>query len=293
VRVALTGAAGFIGQHLRRALEARGDTVIGSDLGDWNGLEGLDLRDGPSVSSWLCDARPDAVIHAGAISGAMLARDNPDLVLAVNARGTANILAGLERCAANRLVFLSSIAVYAARADRSPVPETSALGSASAYGRSKIEAEGLIHQAAGAGRLASAAVLRISSVYGPHRRTPYMIGELPRHAATGLPAEVTDERCNMRQFVHVDDATRAVLLALDRATEGFVPLNVSGGAYLSERAIVEMAAPLLPGLAWRIVEDKEPGDGAIGPLELSLAGRVIGYAPQIPIETGLKRLFAG
>jgi nucleoside-diphosphate-sugar epimerase len=293
VRVALTGAAGFIGQHLRQALEARGDTVIGSDIGDSAGLVAIDLRDADAVSRWLSDARPDAVIHAGAISGAMLARDDPDHVLAVNARGTANILAGMERCAANRLVFLSSIAVYAARKDRSPVPENSAPGSDSAYGRSKIAAEGVIQQAAVSGRLASAPVLRISSVYGPHRRTPYLIGELPRHAATGRPVDVTDERCNMRQFVHVEDAIHAVLLALDRAPEGFVPLNVTGGDYLSEQAIVEMAAPFLPGLTWRIVEYKEPGDGDIGPLDLSLTGRTIGYAPQVPIETGLRRLFAG
>jgi nucleoside-diphosphate-sugar epimerase len=95
----------------------------------------------------------------------------------------------------------------------------------------------------------------------------------------------------MRQFVHVDDAVRAVILALDRALDGFVPLNVTGGTYLSERAIAEMSAAHLPGLTWRVVEHKDAGDGEFGPLDLSQTQRLIGYAPEVPIEEGLARLF--
>ncbi len=292
MRVALTGAAGFIGRHVRPALEARGDAVAASDAGAWDGVEPVDLRDATSVRAWIAAARPEAVIHAGAISGAMVAEDDPALVHAVNADGTANVLAGMAAAGVRRLVFLSSIAVYAPRQDRAPVDETSPRGSGSAYGRSKIAAEDLIRDAVAGGRITSAATLRISSVYGPYRRTPYLIGELARHAAAATPADVTDERCNLRQFVHVDDAARAVLLALDRAPAGFAPVNVTGGAYLSEAAIARIAARYLPGLDWRVVAHKEAADGDFGPLDLWQAKALLGYVPQVTIEDGLARLFA-
>ena len=292
MRVALTGAAGFIGRQVRAALEARGDAVAASDIGDWNGVAQVDLRDATSVSAWIAAARPQAVIHAGAISGAMVAQDDPGLVHAVNVDGTANVLAGMAAAGVRRLVFLSSIAVYAPRQDRAPVDETSPRGSGSAYGRSKIAAEDLIGDAVAGGRITSAATLRISSAYGPRRRTPYLIGALPGHAATGLPVEVTDERCNLRQFVHVDDASRAVLLALDRAPAGFAAVNVTGGAYLGEEAIARIAARYLPGLDWRVVAHKEAADGDFGPLDLSRAKALLGYVPRVTIEEGLARLFA-
>ncbi len=72
-------------------------------------------------------------------------------MFAVNATGTGNVLAAMAACGASRLVFLSSIAVYAARPDRIPVAETFALGSDTAYGQSKIAAERLVLDAAGAG----------------------------------------------------------------------------------------------------------------------------------------------
>lgn len=261
--------------------------MLGSDLGSGPAVQSLDLRDRPAVGKWLEACQPDAVIHAGAISGAMVAGDNPDLITAVNVMGTANVLAAMTELGISRLVFLSSIAVYAPRSDRSPVDESSPLASSTSYGMSKIEAERLVRNAVFSGLLRGSCVLRLSSVYGAGRKTPYLISDLALCAAAGRPAQVTDETCNMRQFIHVDDCARSIVLALQRAGRGFECFNVTGGSYASELEIAQLAAAHLNDLTWQVVRGKEPGDGEFGPLDITRARDLLGYEPRVTLAQGL------
>lgn len=291
MRIALTGADGFVGRAVARVLTARGDVVAGSDLSPNAGVATVDLRDEVAVLKWLDACRPNALIHAGAISGAMVTGDDPAVTHAVNVFGTRNVVSAMRHCEVGHLVFLSSIAVYAPRADRRPVIEYDALGSSTAYGKSKIEAEHIVRTAVTEQAIDGAWALRLSSVYGAGRTTPYLMSDLARFATSGQRASVTDGRTNMRQFIHIDDAVRAVVMALDRACDGFQPVNVTGGTYLSELQIAEAASLFLPGLTWEVVTEKEVGDGAFGPLDIKQANSLLGYTPSVSLEQGLEKTF--
>lgn len=292
MKVVLTGAAGFVGRHVCPALRAAGHGVLGTDLPGamTDPTFALDLRDRTAVIDALGRWRPDLVIHAGAISGAMLAQDDPALMFDANVNGTLSVLEAMRRAGIPRLIHLSSNAVYRSRPDREPVDEDAALGSDEPYGASKVAAEALVAAYAAAAGI-DAWVLRISSIYGPGRQTPYLIAALTDAARSGQVLQVTDSRSNMRQFVHIDDVVSAVVAALGLPAQGCVALNLTGGDYLSELAIALLVQRHRPGLRFEVVADKgEHGDGRKGPLTLARAEARLGWRPTVPIERGLADL---
>jgi nucleoside-diphosphate-sugar epimerase len=241
----------------------------------------------------ITDVRPDVVVHAGALSGPMLARNQPAAMLDVNAGGTAAVLEGMSAAGARRLVHCSSIAVYRDRADRDPVVEDADVGSDDPYGASKIAAEAIVKTVA-AVRGIDAWIMRISSIYGPGRRTPDLIGALIAAGCQGLLVDVADERGGMRQLVHVEDVAAALLAATECPAGGTVPVNVSGGDYRSEAEIGQLVATRLPGLKLHVVaETAEAWDGRIGPLDITRASRLLNYRPRIALANGIAELIEG
>lgn len=295
MRIVLTGAGGFVGRHLVPRLERDGHHVIGTDLaadpaGHW---AALDLTDRTAVIAAIGAAAPDLVVHAGAISGPMLARGDPALMFDVNVAGTVSVVEAMRRAGVRRLVHFSSNAVYRDRPDRDPVPEAATLGRTDPYGASKVAAEAVVGCYAEAARI-DAWMLRISSIYGLGRVSPTILSALIAAGRSGGTVTVTDERSNMRQFVAVDDVVEAVAAAARVPAGGCVPVNVTGGEYLSEAAIAGFVRRHLPDLRFDVVADRgESGDGELGPLDLTRAADRLGYRPSVRIEDGLARLIAG
>ncbi|MBS7539173.1 NAD-dependent epimerase/dehydratase family protein [Ancylobacter lacus] len=289
-RIHLTGANGFIGRAVLAGLRAAGHEVSGSDLAADPDAVPLDLRDRAAVVALLAAQRPELVVHGGAISGAMLATDDPARMFDVNVAGTLNVAEAMRRAGVSRLVFLSSNAVYAPAPTRDPVGEDAPLGAADAYGASKLAAESVLRAYAESHGIATLA-LRISSVFGPGRVTPYLVSQTLEAARRGVPIEVTDARSNMRQFVHVQDVVRAVVRAVDAVRPGFTPVNITGGTYLSEEEVVRLllapvGVPPLTVIASRGRHD----DGAVGPLDLSRAAALLGYRPRVDLASALAEL---
>jgi GDP-4-dehydro-6-deoxy-D-mannose reductase len=133
-RVLITGEDGFVGRHLRSALEERGFDTIAS---------GADVRDAAAVAGELRAARPDAVAHLAAITSVADAWDREREVWDVNAIGTLNmVLAVAVHAPAARLLVASSAEVYGRIAeDEGPVDEQRVVSPISPYGRSKAAAE--------------------------------------------------------------------------------------------------------------------------------------------------------
>ncbi|WAC27703.1 NAD-dependent epimerase/dehydratase family protein [Ancylobacter sp. SL191] len=289
-RVHVTGANGFIGREVIARLREAGYAVTGSDLRASPDVRALDLRDRAAVVALMGELAPDIVMHGGAISGAMLATDDPALMFDVNVMGTLNIVEAMRRTGTARLVFLSSNAVYAEADTRDPVPEDAPCGAADAYGASKLAAESVLRAYAASFGIGVVA-LRISSVFGAERVTPYLISQTLDAVRNGAPIEVTDTRSNMRQFVHVSDAARAVCLAVAAVREGFTPVNITGGTYLSEEQVVRLLLAGLPAPALSVIADRgRHDDGRVGPLDISRAAALLGYAPSVDIAEALTAL---
>ena len=196
--VALTGATGFIGQHLLRSLSARGyrlrvllrrPTMIPDSCASV--LIG-DLAKPYNMSEAL--AGVDAVIHTAGIPHAMSGLPEDDYRL-LNTEATVHFARAAERARVKRFVFLSSIRAQAGSTADSVLTEDRTPEPTDAYGRSKLEAEkGL------AETNLDWAALRLALVYGPGAqgnvarliklaRSPYplpLAGLKARHSLLGL-----------------------------------------------------------------------------------------------------------
>lgn len=287
MRIAMTGGSGFIGLPLAARLRAAGHEVSASDARGAEGVIALDLRDRPGVERWIRAAKPEVVVALGAISGPMVAPQDPLLVFDVNVGGTLNLLEAVRTTGGGRVVFVSSIGVYADTGTTEPVPESARLGTIDPYSASKVAGEAVCEAYAASFGIAVTA-LRLSTVYGPGRVTPYIIADLIRSGRGGPEARVSGRRASMRQYVHVDDAVSAIVLACERPLSGFTPLNITGASFVAEAEIAQMVKRLLPGTRFTADPDQIGGEGDFGPLDIGAARRLLGYEPRVMLEEGLR-----
>jgi dTDP-L-rhamnose 4-epimerase len=120
MRVVLTGAAGFIGGHIRTALSDAGHEVVAVDLliasahgtsaATPAGVLRIDVRDGDALDPHLRGA--DVVCHQAAVVGAGVDASDGPAFASHNDLGTAVLLAAMDRAGCRRLVLASSMVVY-------------------------------------------------------------------------------------------------------------------------------------------------------------------------------------
>jgi GDP-4-dehydro-6-deoxy-D-mannose reductase len=143
MKALVTGAAGFVGQHLCAHLVENGDTVVAVDR-----AEGPDLLDGPAVSDLLADVSPDVVYHLGGWSDVGASWTAPAECFEANAIGTLNLL---QACIANglpRVLAVSSADVYGkVSASDLPISESAPFRPVTPYAASKVAADQLALQA--------------------------------------------------------------------------------------------------------------------------------------------------
>jgi nucleoside-diphosphate-sugar epimerase len=231
----------------------------------------------------------DAVIHlAGppAVGGSF---DDPVTYANVHTAGTAALLDACRRANVDNVVYVSSAEVYG-RPRTDPVAESHPLEARSPYAAAKIGAEQMVRAFDHAyGR--QSAILRPFSVYGPrmgrHALIPAIVGQL---SADG-PMRLADLRPE-RDYVHVDDVTRAIVAAARSARTETTVLNVGSGSGTSVRALAQLAMqladvdrPLEENIAAR-----RPGNADILRLvaDRRLAASVLRWEPQISLEAGLR-----
>ena len=125
------GASGLLGKALLR--EWTGDEVVGL------GSRDVDIRDGDKVRDVVAKARPDWIVLTAAYTNVDDCESHPDLALAVNRDGAANVAQAAKQAGA-KLMFLSSDYVFDGK-KTSPYETGDVRNPQSAYGRSKAEAE--------------------------------------------------------------------------------------------------------------------------------------------------------
>lgn len=287
--VLVTGSSGLVGYSVAERLLQSGVDVLGVDLrhadAPFHSVVG-DVSD-LAVMRRLMEGRPN-VVHSGAVSGPMLMLDNPYGIAQANMGGAMAVFEACRQAGVRRLVWLSSIAVYGDQPTLDPIPETAVLNPQSFYGHTKVAGEILLHAYAARYGL-DAVALRLSSVFGVRRQTEYGLRLLIKAGLSGHPVTTAAAGTSYRQYLHVDDAAHAVLLALSATTVPQLFYNISGGTYLTEADLAFMLRDLLPGLvttpgpaAWN--------EGHLGPLLIDAAERDLGYTPNIDLRISLATL---
>lgn len=280
MRIAVTGAAGFVGGAVVRALAAAGHEVLA--LGRQERRDGApDLAAGVAWGAWdLADpaavpppalASAEAVVHAAA-RVAPWGRAEP--FVAVNVEGTASLLDAIDPAA--RLIVIGSGSVHDPRRPGQGVREEDAPVAAgrylNAYGWTKAAQERLV-----LARRPDAIVLRPRIVWGPGDRTL-----LPRLLARtrGGRLLLPDGGRAPVSMTHVDSLVAAVLAALDRRLV-WGPVHVADATPVPPTRVIA-AAFRAAGRPVRIT----PIPGALaeaGAMALELAWRITGRTSEPPV----------
>ncbi|MBF6125214.1 NAD-dependent epimerase/dehydratase family protein [Nocardia brasiliensis] len=323
MRVLVTGAAGFLGTQVRAAAAAAGHEVIGIDLmldavhgpnaEPPEGVSQVDVRDGVALAPLL--AGIDVVCHLAAVSAG-----SPADMATHNDLGTAALLGAMEQAKVRRLVLASSITVYGEgryrsvrggpffpglrrradldrglfdhRAPRTgevltwePVGEDAPLRPRGSYGASKAAQENYAF-AWGLGVGGAVTALRLHQIYGDGARTG-LVGQLRAALDEGRAPHVFEDGGQVRDFVHVRDATAAVLAAIERALPGFVPLNIASGWPITLWELASIMAKARGGQPPVVTGQYRIADVRHFVADIERAKRTLGFAPKTPPAKGL------
>ncbi|NKB35830.1 MAG: NAD-dependent epimerase/dehydratase family protein [Gammaproteobacteria bacterium] len=214
MRVLVTGAGGFLGGAIARALHQRGDEVISFQRGDYPGLRTLGIqtyRGDIADSSQLNEASNgcDALIHVAAKAGVW--GDYQEYYRS-NVTATLKVIAACRKNTIPRLVYTSSPSIVFAGEDEDGIDESTPFPEhyLTNYQRTKAEAEEAV-LAANTADLASVA-LRPHLVFGPG--DPHLAPRIIERARKGR-LRLVGNRENLVDITYIDNAVSAHLLALD------------------------------------------------------------------------------
>ncbi|GEO80987.1 hopanoid-associated sugar epimerase [Pararhodospirillum oryzae] len=244
--VLVTGASGFVGAAVTRALLARGERVrvLVRPTSPRRNLEGLAVE---VVEGDLTD--PDSLARAvNGVAGLYhVAADyrlwtlDPAAMIRTNVEGSVGILRAAHKAGVGRMVYTSSVAVLKPRRDGQPADETTPSrveDMIGPYKRSKFLAEEAV-KALVRDEGAPVVIVNPSTPIGPHDIRPTPTGRLIVEAASGRVPATVDTGLNV---VHVDDVAAGHLLAFDKGEVG--ERYILGGEDWTLRALLTEVARL-------------------------------------------------
>jgi dihydroflavonol-4-reductase len=286
-RVVVTGAAGFIGSAVVRALLAKGTDVVAlvEPKGDERNLHGLDVerhivdvRDAEAVLAASKGAR--FIFHLAAMYRFWSPR--PKDFYDVNVGGALNVLDAARRVGCERVIYTSTVGVIGldCAAEGRPADETCYADVAHLFGlykRTKYVAEHEVLRAAAQGTPVTLVLPTFPLGPGDTRPTP--TGKLVLDYLNGRIPAFVDTTLNV---VHVDDLANGHLLALERGKVGRSYIiggeNYGMGAFLAAlAACTSLKAP----------STQVPRAAAltIGALSQLVEGRILKREPSVALES--------
>jgi len=295
-RVVVTGGAGFLGSFVTKALVERGCPPPFTPRS-----RDYDLRKEADIVRLLKDARPDLIIHLAAVVGGIGAnRENPGRFFYDNLMMGVQLMEQARLAGVAKVTAIGTVCSYPKFA---PVPfheddlwngypeETNA-----PYGLAKkmllVQSQAYRQQYG-----FNSIFLLPVNLYGPgdnvDPRTSHVIPALIKKCvdavAAGSPEIVVwGTGSATREFVYVEDAAEAIVLASERY-DGAEPVNVGAGQEISIKDLVGLIAKLT-GFKGRIVWDATKPDGQPRRmLDTSRATTCFGFVAKTSFEEGLRR----
>ena len=299
-RVVVTGGCGFIGSHLVQRLlaEGAGEVVVVDSLR--TGVAEAVTSLGPRVRLLRHDLGaepphplPEALRGAAGLFHLAAEKHHTSGtahdVLRTNVAGTAALFDAARAAGVPRIVFASSVFAYG-RTSGAPMREDEPAQPRTAYGMSKLLGERLLAHAAGVGR--GHVVLRYFFVYGPrqHPGLGYksVIVRNYERLRRGETATVYGDGRQALDYVYVDDAVEAALLAFQRGRAGAV-YNVGAGAPV---AVDDLVDRLIRASGRSARKEYLPPDETAGTCRVADVARIaeeLGWRAQVPLDEGLAR----
>lgn len=319
-KVIVTGAAGFIGHHLCKALVACGHDVLGcdslntyydirlkrgrlQDLGIAGGKYGevcssslhgnmrfvwLNLEDRVKLEQLFEKERFTLAINLAAQAGVRYSLENPQAYINSNVTGFLNVLECCRNYPVGHLLYASSSSVYGGN-EKVPFSEKDAVEHpVSLYAATKRSNELLAEVYARLFGVASSG-MRFFTVYGPWGRpdmAPMLFADAIMH---GRPIKVFNNGDMERDFTFVGDIVKSIMLLLDKVPEGAVPTTIYNIGCGSPVRLVDFIHTLEDALERRAELEYCPmqkGDVVRTWADTSYLREKTGYAPVTSLKEG-------
>ena len=314
MRIMVTGAAGFIGYNLSRALLARGDEVVGVDdlnpyydpklkqarLEQLQGRNGfsfhrIDIADREAMHDTFRGEPIQRVVNLAAQAGVRYSLTDPYAYIRSNLLGHVVVS---ELCrhlpGFDHLVYASSSSVYGGN-HKLPFAETDRVDEpVSLYGATKKADELIGHSYAHIYRLPQTG-LRFFTVYGPWGRPDMAMWIFTKAIFAGEPIHVFNYGEMQRDFTYVDDIVAGVLAALDSPPKDDgerAPHRVYNiGNHRSEplMRMIDVLEQTIGRKAIRQLEPMQPGDVPATFADIEAIERDHGFHPSTPIDIGIPK----
>ena len=316
--ILVTGAAGFIGFHVCKALVARGERVLGVDnLNDYYDVRlkearlalleqqggfafaRADIADREAMAAAVAPERRSItrIVHLAAQAGVRHSLVDPYAYVQANVMGQVVLL---ELCrelpALEHIVYASSSSVYGGVAKAPFTTDARVDTPVSLYAATKRAGE-LIGHVYGHLHGVPATGLRFFTVYGPWGRPDMAYFHFTRSILEGRPITLFNHGRMKRDFTDIDDVVPAVLSVLDAppAGDGAVPHRLYNVGNDRPEALTDFVAELERALKRKAVIEHapmQPGDVEETWADISALQRDHGYAPRTTIADGIPRFVA-
>ncbi|MCX6819795.1 MAG: NAD-dependent epimerase/dehydratase family protein [Candidatus Adlerbacteria bacterium] len=301
--ILVTGAAGFIGMHVCKALLARGERVIGFDaMTSYNdpklkekrlGLLTTDkkfsfvkgsLAQAPAFKKLVDKEKPRAIIHLAAQAGVRYSHENPQSYITANVLGSLNVFEA-ARVDKTPVVYASSSSIYGERegtfkeSDPTDTP-------VSLYAATKKDVEVI---AATYNRLYGIPMtgLRFFTVYGPWMRTDLAMFKFARLLLLGKTIPLYAEGKGKRSYTHISLVVDGILRALDRIQSGHTIYNLGDERTFETKKMLTLLSKELNVVAKTQLLPHQQGDVMMTRASGAKAKRELGVSAQVPLEKGL------
>ena len=298
-RWVVTGGAGFIGSHVVKELVRLGQQVTVVDnlsSGSSRNLEEVegqiqlvraDIRRASALKPAFDGA--DFVCHYAALVSVAQSVQEPEETMSVNVHGTENVLEAALQAGVKKMIFASSSAVYGNSGDV-PYTESSALDFRSPYALSKYMGEKLCRHYTEVFGL-HVTLLRGFNVFGPGQNTQTAYGavvaKFMQAAKEEDPLPICGDGSQIRDFIYVEDAVQACLLAMQKGGAGET-YNVASGQTCSLLELAKTFEQVVGHALKKEFLSARAGDVAVSQADISKL-RALGFSPRVSLVEGLRR----
>jgi UDP-glucuronate 4-epimerase len=304
--ILVTGAAGFVGSRLTKALLERGSRVIGLDnlneyyslvhkqrhLADLLGNDQFtfiekDLCDAEGMLKVMRQYQPQAVAHLAAMAAVRYSVEHPLIYGQINVQGSMNLLDAARQVGNPRMVLASTGSSYGAN---TPVPfvETAAADRPLApYPASKRAMELMAHSFGHLFKL-PITILRFFNVYGPHGRPDMMPWQWTKMILRGQTLSLYNAGHLKRDWTYIDDIVAGFVAALERPFP-YEIINLGCSKPVENIDFVRTLEKLLGREAKIVDAPCPPSEPLVTYADITKARTLLGYDPKIDVEEGLAR----
>jgi UDP-glucose 4-epimerase len=298
-RVLVTGGAGFIGSNLANHLAEDNDVVVVDDLylgTKENLVDDVEFVEKSVVESEI-PTDVDVVYHLAALSSYAMHEDDPQTGARVNVEGFVNVVEQARNDGCETVVYASTSSIYGDQTE--PSPESMAVAVNTGYEASKLARERYAEYFSNHYGM-TVAGMRFFSVYqgyggSEEHKGEYanVIAQFAEDMANGEPPVLYGDGTQTRDFTHVEDIVRGLVLAGEEQLDGVYNLG-TGDAYDFNTLVEMLNDELGTDIEAEYIENPIPDSVYVHDTcaDYSKMKAKTGWEPQISFEEGIEQVCA-